>query len=77
MPEKSRTGSGRLKHEINDPRGIACKSEGVSLKSVAARKIMSIADIKGHHRSIQVPVAGTRRVAGANVAYANKVGCEA
>jgi hypothetical protein len=45
----------------------------VSIKSVAARKIMSIANVKGDDRSVQVPVARTRRVAGANVAYTNKV----
>jgi hypothetical protein len=45
----------------------------VSLKSVAARKILSIANVKGDDRLVQAPVSRTRRVAGANVAYTSNI----
>ena len=73
MPDESPTEPVRLKQEINRPREISCESEGVSLKSVVARKILSIANIKGDDRLVQAPVARTRTVAGANVAYTSKI----
>jgi hypothetical protein len=35
--------------------------------------MLSIANVKGDDRLVQVPVARTRRVADANVAYTNKI----
>jgi hypothetical protein len=44
---------------------------------VAAREITSIANVKGDDWSLEIPVARTRRLLGANVAYTNKVGVDA
>ncbi len=64
---------GRFRQVPDCPKAISREQEAGAPKSVAARKIMSIANIKADDRSVQVPVARTRRVAGANFAYTNKI----
>ena len=49
------------------------QEEAVSFKSVAARKIMNISDVKGDDRSVQGRVTRTRRAVGADVAHTSKV----